>query len=442
MPVRLSPCFAQGAILPQALSVVDRLREEGFQAFLVGGCVRDLLLKRKPKDFDITTDALPEQVQELFRRAYLVGRRFRIAHVRVGRHVMEVTTFRSGSHKQHQVTGQLGQLLEDNLYGKRLDEDAQRRDFTINALYYDPDSHEVLDFTDGLRDLEQRQLRVIDDPETRYREDPVRMLRALRLAAKLNFQIEEKSAAPIAALAPALRQTEPERKRDEAHKLLCTGFGATAWQLMQEHRLVEILFPHLAVFLKEGEHQERAARLVQQTLEDTDRRFGAGKPITMNFLFAALLWPQVQAEQEHQEREGKQSFTAMQDAGLQALSGQSRHISIPRYISAQAQQIWNMQLRLLKYRGKPGRARKLLADHNFRAGYDLLRLREKAGEHSDGLGDWWKDFRDTHPEIVAERPPAKDWRAHRNARSRQRRPGRIRSTPRGNRTHQRKHTSV
>ncbi len=374
--------------------------------------MRDLLLKRQPKDFDIATDARPEQVQELFRRAYLVGRRFRIAHVRIGRHVIEVTTFRSGNQEQRQATSQRGQLLEDNLYGKRLDEDAQRRDFTINALYYDPDSCEVLDFMDGLRDLEQGQLRVIADPETRYREDPVRMLRALRLAAKLNFQIEEQSAAPIAALASTLRQIEPGRKRDEVEKLLRAGSSVATWQLLEEYRLVEMFFPGLDAFLQEGGDKCRAARLVRQTLEDTDQRIRAGKPVTLTFLIAALLWPEVQAEKEYQEQDGEQSFSAMRKAGLQAILGQSRHVSVPRRLSAQAQQIWNMQLRLQKYHGKTARARRLLADYHFRAGYDLLRLREKSGEEMDGLGDWWQDFRDAHPDLVVQRPSSRDWRTH------------------------------
>ena len=402
--------------------------------------MRDLLLKRQPKDFDITTDALPEQVQELFRRAYLIGRRFRITHVRVGSHVIEVTTFRSDAGQLQQSVGQHGQLLEDNLYGKRLDEDARRRDFTVNALYYDPDRCEVLDFTGGLQDLEKRQLRVISDPETRYREDPVRMLRALRLAAKLNFQIEERSAAPIAALAPILRQTKPGRMQDEVQKLLCTGFSVQSWNLLLQYRLVGVLFPCLDALRAADGNECQAARLAQRTLENTDQRFNRGQPVTMAFLSAALLWSEVQAEQQRREKEGTLPFSAMREAGSQTISGQSNGISLSRRFSTQAQHIWDIQLRLLKYRNKTVRACRLLADPNFRAGYDLLRLREQTGEESDGLGEWWQNFRDAHPDIVPQRPPF-EGRRTRIRRERSQHRDRPVSEKRG-RAHRRRRTSV
>ena len=293
-------------ISPNALKVLYRLSDNGFAAFLVGGGVRDVLLGKQPKDFDIATDATPEQVRELFRNARIIGRRFKIVHIRYGREIIETTTFRAHHEQVNEIQDNVsrrqitamdsahstgGMILRDNVYGN-IDEDAMRRDFTVNALYYTTDGFRILDFCNGLQDLEARKLRMIGDPEARYREDPVRMLRAIRFAAKLEFTIEEKTEAPIDELAPLLSSISPARLFDETLKLLCNGHARATFTLLCKYRVGEFLLTPTIEALDAAD--EISLRLVELALDNTDDRLAQGKSVTPAFLFAALLWPVLQ----------------------------------------------------------------------------------------------------------------------------------------------------
>jgi len=373
-----------------ALKVLYRLHNAGFQAFLVGGCIRDALLGHMPKDFDVATDATPEQVKDLFRNSRIIGRRFRIVHVRFGREVIEVTTFRgkpSDDHSDH-ISQQSddGLLLRDNVWGS-IEEDAIRRDFTINALYYNIADFSIHDFADGVRDIEARTLRLIGDPATRYREDPVRMLRAVRFAAKLNFQLDPATEAPIHEAAPLLLQIPPARLFDEVIKLFMAGQGVVTFQLLRRYGLFAMLFPEADEAMAELPWAER---LVELALESTDRRIAEDRPVTPAFLFAALLWAPVQLRQADLEAEGMPPIPALQTAAQHVLSRQLQHISVPKRFSLPMRDIWDLQQRLPLRRGK--RVFQTREHPRFRAAYDFLLLREEAGELDPGLGDWWTAF--------------------------------------------------
>jgi len=382
-------------ISDSALKVMSRLHNAGFSAFLVGGSVRDLLLGMKPKDFDIATDARPEQVREVFRNSRIIGRRFKIVHVRFGPEIIEVTTFRAGHgpigsdddedspDPRHAARSEEGMLLRDNVYGT-VEEDAIRRDFTVNALYYTTRNFAVYDYTSGVRDLEERVIRIIGDAETRYREDPVRMLRAVRFAAKLDFSIEEKTAEPIARLAPMLGAVPAARMFDEVLKLLMAGHGAATYELMLDYGLFDPLFPGTAAAI---EHNDE---LIVQALYNTDDRIKAGKPVTPAFIYAALLWPALQAEMKRLEGMGVPEQPALQQAAQAVIERQQQHTAIPRRFSQPMREIWELQWRLPKRDGR--RIQNLLDNPRLRAAYDFLLLREQAGEELDGLGQWWTDF--------------------------------------------------
>ncbi len=375
-----------------ALKVLYRLHKQGHQAFLVGGCIRDRLLGKNPKDFDVATDATPEEVNQLFRNSRIIGRRFKIVHVRFGRDLIEVTTFRgqapqasSAQHKQSEE----GMLLRDNVWGS-IEEDAARRDFTINALYYNIADFALYDYTGGLEDLANKQLRLIGDPETRYREDPVRMLRALRFMAKLDFQLEEKTAAPIKEHAELMLQVSPARLFDEVLKLFLSGQAVTTFHLLREYHLFEMLFPATA----EAFHtRPTALPLVEQALANTDRRIAEQRPVTPAFLYAALLWPGLQQIWEDLQKRGTPPFPALQQAGNRLLQRQSQHITLPKRFAFPMREIWDLQLKLPKRHGK--QAWRLLSEPRFRAAYDFLLLRETAGEATEGLAGWWTEFQET-----------------------------------------------
>lgn len=373
-----------------ALKVLYRLHNSGYEAYLVGGCIRDSLLGRMPKDFDIATDATPEQLRELFRNSRIIGRRFRIVHVRFGREVIEVTTFRGkpgDSHADH-IAQQSddGLLLRDNVWGD-IQEDALRRDFTVNALYYNIADFSIHDFADGLKDIETRTLRLIGDPATRYREDPVRMLRAVRFAAKLEFHLDPASEAPILEHASLLLQIPPARLFDEILKLFMTGHGVDTFHLLRHYGLFAMLFPEADEAMDELAWAER---LIELALESTDRRIREERPVTPAFLFAALLWGPVQLRQSQHEAEGMPPIPALQTASQQVIARQLQHISIPRRFSMPMRDIWDLQQRLPMRRGR--RVFQTLEHPRFRAAYDLLLLREAAGELEPGLGDWWTAF--------------------------------------------------
>lgn len=386
-----------------ALKVIRGLNRAGFQGYLVGGGVRDLLLEGHPKDFDVATDATPEQIKDLFRGARIIGRRFRIVHVRFGREIIEVTTFR-GSHQsaeqsergtrlenQRSAQSKDGMLLRDNVFGT-LEEDAIRRDFTINALYYSPQDFSVYDYTNGMKDMQNRLIRIIGDAETRYREDPVRMLRAVRFAAKLNFIIEPTTAQPIIQLAPSLQDIPAARMFDEILKLLMNGKGRATYELMQQYQLFAPLFPQTQPCL----NKPAANIMIEQALDNTDTRIRQNKPVTPAFLFAALLWPAVLEQQERLQAEGMPPQPAMHQASQDIAIRQQQYIAIPKRFGMPMREIWEMQLRLPRRAGK--KAEQLVENRRFRAAYDFLLLREAAGEPTEKLGEWWTEYQTLSPD--------------------------------------------
>ncbi len=376
-----------------ALQVMSRLNQAGYEAYLVGGGVRDLLLEGRPKDFDIATSATPEQVKRLFRGARIIGRRFKIVHVRMGREIIETTTFRahhSDSNKRNESSqSDSGMLLRDNVYGD-IESDAARRDFTINALYYTSDGFEVHDFCNGLHDVKHRTIRMIGDPITRYREDPVRMLRAVRFAAKLGFKIETKTEQPIRHHGKLLLDISPSRLFDEMLKLFMAGSATATFQLLLDHDLLQHLFPATAACVKSD---AMGLQLIQQTMTNTDKRIRADQRVTPAFIYAALLWPAMQAEQTFLEQKKKMSpLQAQNQAAHKVIGDQLAHTAIPKRFTSVIREIWDLQLRLPLRRGR--RAERLLEHPRFRAAYDFVLLREEVGENMDGLGLWWTQYQD------------------------------------------------
>lgn len=378
-----------------ALKVLYRLHNAGYRALLVGGGVRDLLLGKKPKDFDITTDATPEEVKALFRNCRLIGRRFRLAHILFGREVIEVATFR-GHHdneadKQDQQKvkqSQAGMLLRDNVYGS-LEEDAERRDFTVNALYYDIADFSIYDFCDGITDLKEKKLRMIGDPEVRYREDPVRMMRAIRFAGKLDLTISEESSEPIRRLAGLVQDIPAARHFDEVNKLLLSGQGLVTYRLLKEYKLLHMLFP---ILFKEGE-DDKANAIIEQALMDSDTRIAQGKRITPAYIYAIILWyPLEQRAQEMSFESGMEYHDAFLLATNEVLSIQVKTIAIPKRFTSTIRDIWMLQLRLPRYGGK--RAERLYQHIKFRAAFDFLSLRAKVEQSRElaELTDWWQEY--------------------------------------------------
>jgi len=350
--------------------------------------VRDLLLGREPKDFDVTTDARPEEIKELFRNCRLVGRRFRLAHVRFGREIIEVATFRA-QHSGDAEGGLIhdgGRILQDNVFGT-VEEDALRRDFTVNALYYDIRDFSIVDYANGLEDLKAGRLRLIGDPETRYREDPVRMLRAVRFAAKLGFLIEEKSEKELWRIGHLLRDIAPARLFDEMLKLFLGGCGLQTFEQLRHYDLFAHLFPTTERSLS---HEEGGYphQLLTCALANTDARLAEDKPVIPGFLTAALLWePLRERVAELQAETQKPQLAVMYEAADDILREQAAHIAIPRRFGLQAREIWELQLRLERTQGR--RPLLLLEHARFRAGYDFMLLRRQAGEDLDELCDWW-----------------------------------------------------
>ncbi|WP_415890127.1 polynucleotide adenylyltransferase PcnB [Neptuniibacter sp. SY11_33] len=384
-----------------ALKVAYRLQDAGFQGYLVGGCIRDLLLKKRPKDFDVATDAHPEEAADLFRRARLIGRRFKLVHVRFGRDLIEVATFRASHDSQAEnAEGEQGKqcdsgmILRDNVYGT-IEDDALRRDFTVNALYYCPKDHCVYDFANGYEDLQKGILRMIGDPEARYKEDPVRMLRAARFAAKLDFSIEQQSEAPIRTLAPMLKRIAPARLFDEVLKLLQSGHATESYKQLQRLDLFEPLFPQVQKLLQSDNLDVPLERLIENALKNTDRRLAQRKSVTPAFLFAAILWYPTQLRMQQLMKENKMPpVPALHEAANQVLAEQVRSTAIPRRFSTPIREIWEMQLRLPRRQGN--RAARLMEQPRFRAAYDLLLLRENSGEDLGGLSQWWTDFQNAN----------------------------------------------
>ena len=379
-----------------ALHVLYRLRQAGYAAFLVGGAVRDLLLGGRPKDFDVATDATPEQVTRLFAHCRLIGHRFRLAHVIFGGEIIEVATFRGAGEDgdRHIIDGR---IVRDNVWGT-IEEDAIRRDFRVNAMYYNIADFSVRDDVGGMQDLDQRVLRLIGDPERRYREDPVRMLRAVRLAAKLGFRIDAEACRPFDKLGSLLAQAPPARLFDESLKLFLGGHALASLHALEAHGLIQQIFPLTARRLRSGDPALRA--LIEQGLANTDARVAAGKPVTPAFLFALLLWGEARARVQTLMAQGVEQALAWQRAAAGVVAEQSRHVAMPKRFSYAMEEIWALQPRLALCTRK--RALRLLAHPRFRAAYDFLLLRADESDEVRELGQWWTRVQDLSPQQLAD----------------------------------------
>ena len=377
-----------------ALKVLYRLHKAGYQACLVGGAVRDLLLGKHPKDFDVATDATPEQVNSLFRNCRLIGRRFRLAHIHFGRHIIEVATFR-GHHGESQ-SGHLdesGRILRDNVYGE-IEDDVWRRDFTVNALYYNISDYSVIDYVGGYEDVKQARLRLIGDPDARYREDPVRMLRAVRFAAKLGFSIDESCQQFILEQGALLRDIPSARLYEEVLKMFHTGHAIQSFQGLREYRLLEHLFPEATAAL---DNNETACTFLHLAMQSTDERIAQDLPVTPAFLFAALLWAPLQVRVEKRLADGEPYALALQKSATSLVSEQVRHVSIPKRFTTVMRDIWSLQSRFRHRTGK--RVNSVFAHAKFRAAYDFLCLRAEAGEDVREDCQWWTDYQQESPAV-------------------------------------------
>ena len=384
---RISPC---------ALKVCEELRAQRFAAFVVGGAVRDLLVGTEPKDYDVATDATPEQVRDVFRRSRIIGRRFRIVHVMCGRETIEVTTFRGqaapansddeeGEADDDHRTSDSGRLLRDNVFGSQF-EDAARRDFTVNALYYDPIKQEVWDYLNGMEDLKRGVMRIIGDTETRYREDPVRLLRAVRLAAKLGFKLDPATQKPIRALAGLLQDVPKSRLFDEMLKLFHSGHALVSAHRIREEGLHHGVLPLLDVILE----QPMGERFITLALKSTDERVNAGKPVSPAFLFATLVWHEVLTRWAQYQTQDMRPLPALDAAMDDVIQTQVENLAIPRRYTAGMREIWSMQPRFLQRAGQ--RPFRLVENPKFRAGFDFLLLRCESGELDAQVGQWWERF--------------------------------------------------
>ena len=394
----------------RAVDVVHTLKQAGFEAYIVGGAVRDLLLGLRPKDFDVATNATPEQVKGLFRRAFIIGKRFRIVHVVHGRgrehEVIEVSTFRaymdnaaagqvSGNEKtsKHQLAGMQhavdasGRVLRDNVWGPQ-DEDATRRDFTVNAMYYDPERQIVVDYHKGIQDAKKKTLRMIGDPATRYREDPVRIIRAVRFAAKLSqlgFTLESKTAAPLVQSQQLLQEVPQSRMFDEMLKLLQTGHAIATIEQLKKLGMASGIYPLLDVVVERADTD-----FVRAALTDTDRRVGEGKPVAPSFLLACVLWEDVRKGWNDRLNRREHPFPALQDAIDDVFNQRIGDVSGRGKLAADMREIWVMQPRFEKRAGRVPES--MVAQLRFRAGFDFMRLRADVGEVEESLADWWQQF--------------------------------------------------
>jgi poly(A) polymerase len=393
-PVETIPASGHGIRRDQVSSgarrVCETLQKDGFHAYVVGGAVRDLIAGIEPKDFDLATNATPEQVRDLFRRSRVIGRRFQIVHVMQGPETLEVSTFRA-AHDEDTLKDEHGRVLRDNVWGS-MEEDAARRDFTINALYYDPTSEVVLDYHGGVQDLQRKTLRMIGDPRIRYREDPVRMLRAVRLAAKLGLRLDPRVEAPIRDMAELIDNVPAARLFDEMLKLLFSGHAVECVKRLRDQGLHHGLLPLLDVILE----QPMGERFVMLSLANTDARVCADKSVSPGFLFATLLWHEVLADWETRKKAGELPMPALYIAMDAVLDQQGEKLAITRRIAADIKEIWALQPRFDK---RAGRAPlRLLGQPRFRAAWDFLVLRGQSGEIETELADWWREFQEANDE--------------------------------------------
>lgn len=376
-----------------AITIIEKLTEHNFDAYLVGGCVRDLLLNVAPKDFDIATNASPEEIRKVFRNSCrLIGRRFRLAHIRFGRQIFEVATFR-GAHKtqqdaQHHSRSDSGMILRDNIYGN-LEEDAWRRDFSINALYYDVINQTIIDYTGGLQDLQARQLRILGDPLTRYQEDPVRMIRALRFSAKLDLSFVDDTIEPVLRQKVSLSEISPSRLFEEVIKLLHMGQGEKTFHLLRKYHLLGQLFPLTEHYITQDK-TDKALSMITRALANTDNRVRADKSVTPAFLCAVFLWYPLRQRTKTIMLEGLTELQAQEIAMDDVIAQQLLSVSIPKRFTGMMREIWRLQHRFSRRHGK--RAWQLLDQRRFRAAYDFLLIRAELNNDLASLADWWTTF--------------------------------------------------
>ena len=397
--------ISRKSISEAALKVLYRLTNSGYRACLVGGGVRDLLLGLKPKDFDVATDATPEQLHSLFKNSRIIGRRFRLVHIRFGREIIEVATFRS--HTADSPKNELsteGRILRDNTFGE-IHDDAIRRDFTANALYYDIASFSILDYTDGIKDVEARTLRLIGDAETRYQEDPVRMLRAIRFAAKLEFEIEKYAGEAIFKCGHLLADIPSARLFDETVKLFHSGNATGVLKLLRHYNLLQYLFPALDELLH-NEPDEAMLDFVDQGLVNTDIRINNNQHVSPAFIFAIMLWPVVHQQALKLQSDKVKIVPAIFQAGSDVMSRQLKHISIPRRFSQTARDIWTSQPKFQRTQGK--QPERLLAQPCFRAAYDFMCIQSMVSLIPANLSQWWTDYQQNNQAPASDNHRARD----------------------------------
>ncbi len=387
---RSEHCISRAQISGNALKVLQRLKNADFEAYLVGGCVRDLLLGREPKDFDVATNASPEQVKQIFRNCRIIGRRFRLAHVFFGQEIIEVATFRGSETESsdQQVVHEDGRLLRDNVFGT-LEEDVWRRDFTVNALYYNIRDFSVVDYTGGMQDHANAVLRLLGDPQVRYREDPVRMLRAVRFAVKLGFTLHPDTEQPIHEQADLLKSIPAARLYDEVLKLFLAGYGVQTFEMLRHYGLFGILFPATDKCLETEDHDFPRLFLIR-ALENSDKRYADGKSVTPYFLLAALMWEPLQLAAQKRIAHGENETIAYQNAANEVLNKQIKITALPRHITQSMRDVWFMQNKFSRTVGV--RPYRLLEQPKFRAAYDFLQLRAETGGADQALVDWWTRF--------------------------------------------------
>lgn len=393
--------ISRANISENALRVLYRLKKAKFDAYLVGGCVRDLLLGKKPKDFDVATNAHPEQVRKLFKNCRLIGRRFRLAHIYFGREIIEVATFRANASDpadKHQHIS--GLLLRDNVYGT-LEDDVWRRDFTMNALYYNIADFSLTDYCNGLKDLNHGIVRIIGEPQKRYYEDPVRMLRAIRFASKLDFKLDPETAEPIKELGWLLEHVAPARLFEEILKLFLTGHALKSYQALAEYKLLDRLFPDL-IDVTTGEVPLISQTLIQKALHDIDQRIHHGKTVSPSFLFAAFLWHLYQKQMKVLKNAGLKEASSSEQAIEIILAKQAQYTAIPKRCTAGMREIWTLQIAMSKRR--PRQLDFIVAHRRFRAAYDFMLLRSVTEEEAKEISQWWTDYQ--HADEVTQKQMA------------------------------------
>lgn len=384
--------ISRNNISANALKVLYRLNQQGYEAYLVGGGVRDLLLGLHPKDFDVVTNAKPEEVRRVFRNCRLIGRRFRLAHVYFGYDIIEVATFRGKTDEanEHHAHSDEGMILRDNVYGT-MAEDVCRRDFTINALYYNIADFSIVDYMGGMADLKAKRLKMIGDPSHRFREDPVRMLRAIRFACKANFEVSKELKIAIASMKGLLANVSPARLFEEVVKMFHSGSASKVYSMLKEEGLFGGLFPDTQACLSQSIYP--TDRFLECIFESTDHRVQAQKSVNPAFVVAALLWHPIYIQAQKYCEEGMALFPARTKAMEEMLSRQLKFLSIPKRITQAAREIWLFQIRLHK-RNNARRVNEMMADPRFRASYDFLELRAKSGEEVSDIATWWREYID------------------------------------------------